>query len=161
MTPPSPTDTVLLRYVTGSDLRIFFQQQLDPVAAAMDEPIATDWKAFLAYWSGPGSSPGCFTRTILSDGQVAGYLTSYSGLNTREVGYRLGREYWGRGIATRALTIYLHEIEHSRPLGAQTRPENLASQRVLTKCGFRFDGLTSELTRLDNEEPQSVWFVLD
>jgi RimJ/RimL family protein N-acetyltransferase len=53
----------------------------------------------------------------------------------REVGYWLGREFWGKGIATSALQLFLEEISE-RPLFAFSAHSNPASARVLQKCGF-------------------------
>lgn len=56
-----------------------------------------------------------------------------------ELGYAFGAAFWGRGIATEAGRAVLDEA--FGPLGltrvvAVTRPDNLASQHVLTKLGF-------------------------
>ncbi len=56
------------------------------------------------------------------------------------MGYWLGREYWGKGIATRALSLFLDQVT-ARPLYAYVAKHNLASIRVLQKCGFT---ITSE-----------------
>jgi RimJ/RimL family protein N-acetyltransferase len=57
----------------------------------------------------------------------------------REVSYWIGKEYWGRGIATKALTLFLEELK-VRPLYARAAKDNVASLRVLAKCGFTFVG---------------------
>ena len=51
------------------------------------------------------------------------------------VGYWLGRDFWGRGIATRALRQYLL-VDRHRPLHALVSPDNTASLRILKGCGF-------------------------
>jgi len=45
------------------------------------------------------------------------------------------REYWGRGVATAALRDFL-EVIIVRPLLSRAAADNLASLRVLEKCGF-------------------------
>ena len=57
----------------------------------------------------------------------------------REVGYWIGREFWGKGIATQALTQYL-EVEKIRPLSAHVAKHNVGSKRVLEKNGFKVIG---------------------
>ena len=55
------------------------------------------------------------------------------------VGYRLLKEEWGRGIATQALEIMVHELLDSRGIEiitASTMIENRASAHVLLKNGF-------------------------
>ena len=54
----------------------------------------------------------------------------------REVSYWLGKGFWGRGIATQALYLYL-EIIIQCPLYARVAKDNLGSVRVLEKCGFK------------------------
>jgi RimJ/RimL family protein N-acetyltransferase len=54
----------------------------------------------------------------------------------REVTYWIGRSHWGKGIATGALYAFL-AVDPSRPLHARVAYDNVASRRVLEKCGFR------------------------
>lgn len=56
-----------------------------------------------------------------------------------ELGYWLGRPYWGRGYASEAAAalIRLAWDEPLRSLTAVTDPENRRSQRVLLKLGFQ------------------------
>jgi RimJ/RimL family protein N-acetyltransferase len=51
------------------------------------------------------------------------------------VGYWIGREFWGRGLATQALAE-LAGLVDARPLHAHVVKHNVASIRVLEKCGF-------------------------
>lgn len=51
------------------------------------------------------------------------------------VGYWVGREFWGRGLATAALAELVTEIPE-RPLHAWVASSNVGSIRVLEKCGF-------------------------
>jgi hypothetical protein len=41
-----------------------------------------------------------YAWTIAADGEVAGHMLCFERDGKREVGYWLGRAYWGRGIAT-------------------------------------------------------------
>jgi RimJ/RimL family protein N-acetyltransferase len=75
-------------------------------------------------------------RAIVVDGEVAGTIGSWGEPDEREVTYWIGRSYWGRGIATGALNAFL-AVDRSRPLRARVASDNVASQRVLEKCGFR------------------------
>jgi RimJ/RimL family protein N-acetyltransferase len=51
------------------------------------------------------------------------------------VTYWIGRSHWGKGIATNALKALL-AVDRSRPLYARVAADNVASLRVLEKCGF-------------------------
>ena len=74
-----------------------------------------------------------------TDGEVAGYILSWEMEGEREVGYWLGKEYWGKGIATQALAEYV-SIVNIRPLMAHVARHNIGSRRVLEKCGFTVIG---------------------
>ena len=89
--------------------------------------------------------PAILIRTIEHDGRVAGYVFTFISAGQRVVGYWLGREHWGRGVATEALRDFLPLVPE-RPLRATVAPANQASVRVLEKNGFRL--LRAELRSL-------------
>jgi [ribosomal protein S5]-alanine N-acetyltransferase len=80
------------------------------------------------------------------DGKAAGgigvHLQTDVMRKNAELGYWLGQDYWGRGIITRAIPqmvdfafrTYNITRLYARPFG-----NNLASQRVLEKCGFTLE----------------------
>ena len=132
-----PAD-VRLREVIEADLADFFTNQLDPVAnrmAAFTAPDPADLEAFTAHWSRLLADSMVTVRTVLVDGRVAGNVLLFPHAGQPEVGYWLGRPFWGRGVATRALTMFL-ELIRIRPLHARVATDNAASVRVLGKCGF-------------------------
>lgn len=96
---------------------------------------ARDRDAFVAHWTKILADETCTTKTVLADGQVAGNIGCWGEPGQREVGYWIGREHWGRGIATAALSAFLSQ-EEERPLYAHVAAHNVASIRVLEKCGF-------------------------
>ncbi|UHA72776.1 GNAT family N-acetyltransferase [Paenibacillus sp. 481] len=60
-----------------------------------------------------------------------------------EVGYDLNPAYWGQGIITEVLQALVpvgFEQFHFQRIQAFTKPENIASQRVLEKSGFTKEG---------------------
>jgi len=94
----------------------------------------------MAHWAKLRAAPQeNITRTILCQGQVAGNVGSWVQAGQREVSYWLGREFWGRGIASAALGLLLAEVK-ARPLHAHVVKHNVASIRVLQKCGFVITG---------------------
>jgi RimJ/RimL family protein N-acetyltransferase len=124
-----------LRKPRASDLPIFFDQQREPEANRMAAFPPRENEAFLAHWWKILADETVLIRTIVFEGAVAGNVVSFMRGDTREVGYWLGREFWGRGIATDALTRFLR-IEKRRPLYAGVARSNSGSIRVLEKCGF-------------------------
>ena len=133
------TNNVQLRDVIDTDLPIFYEQQLDPEATDMAGFPARNRDAFMSHWATILADESVWLRTILFDGEVAGNIVCFEQLGEREVGYWLGREYWGKGIATQALERFLKTIE-TRPLYAHVAKHNIGSRRVLEKCGFRIAG---------------------
>lgn len=129
------TDEILLRDVTEPDLPIFFEHQLDPDATEMAAFPSRDKDAFMAHWAKIMADDSVISKTILFDGQVAGNIVSFEMDGNREVGYWIGKEHWGKGIATKALAAFLGQVK-TRPLYAHIAKHNVASQRVLEKCGF-------------------------
>jgi RimJ/RimL family protein N-acetyltransferase len=69
------------------------------------------------------------------DGVLVGSISCFKMDNLDAVGYWIGRSFWGRGIATRALELLLAVVA-IRPLHARVATSNGASLRVLQKCGF-------------------------
>lgn len=156
---PGPlTSDVVLRDVAESDLPIFFEQQLDPGASHMAAFTArnpADRDAFMARWRRTLGDESIIKRTILFDGRVAGNVVSFELSGEREVGYWIAREYWGKGVATRALSMVLAEVE-TRPLYAHVAKDNIASIRVLQKCGFEVYGEGKEFSNARGEEVEKV-----
>ena len=133
MTARAPV--VTLRAVEDGDLPLFFAWQADEESYRMAVVAARDAEAFAAHWSRIRSDPDCMLRTIVADGCVAGHALSWAGADGRVIGYWLGKVYWGRGIASKALLLFLSEETH-RPLLASVAEHNAGSQRVLEKAGF-------------------------
>ena len=131
---------VELRDVVESDLAIFFDQQLNSEAnemAAFTPKDPTDKDAFLGHWSKILSDNSITNQTFVFSGRVAGNVASYTdqGFGKLEVTYWIGKEYWGKGIATEALSMFLEKVR-VRPIYARVAEGNPASLRVLQKCGF-------------------------
>lgn len=133
---------IKLREVEKDDLQVFYKQQLDPEAifmAAFTAKDPADWEGFQIHWARILGDESIIIRTILFEGHIAGHILSHAWFGEREVSYWLGREFWGKGIATQALSAFLEIIE-PRPLYARVVKDNVASVRVLEKCGFRISG---------------------
>jgi RimJ/RimL family protein N-acetyltransferase len=129
------TGVVQLRDVLSSDLEIFFLHQMDPEATRLAAFPARDRQAFTAHWARILADRANTIRTILLHGAVSGNIVVYQQAGRHLVGYWVGREYWGQGVATAALTLFLNLVT-ARPLFAFVAQHNAASIRVLQKCGF-------------------------
>ncbi|CAN5669361.1 GNAT family N-acetyltransferase [soil metagenome] len=136
---------VTLRDVTEDDVAIFFRHQLDPEATGMAAFPARDREAHKAHWDKILGAESVVTKTIV-DGGVAGNVVSWVQDGHREIGYWIGKEHWGKGIATEAVARFL-DLVTDRPLYAWVAEHNIGSIRVLEKCGFTFSG--------DQPQPQA------
>lgn len=153
MSDSSPGD-VRIRDVDDGDLEALFEHQLDPEATQMAGFPSRERDAFMAHWARIRSDPTTINQTIIVDGEVAGYIGSWEQSGKRKIGYWLGRQYWGRGIATSGLRLFLGQL-NVRPLYADVVQHNIGSQRVLEKCGFR------RLLESEADADDEVTFILE
>ena len=148
--------SITLRPIVDSDIPIFFDQQLDAAAnymAAFTAKDPADRAAFEQHWARIRADATVMLRTILFEEQVAGYVGSYEQMGEPEVTYWIGKEFWGRGVATAALAQFL-EIQRQRPLFARAAKDNVGSLRVLQKCGFQIIGEDKGFANARNTETE-------
>jgi RimJ/RimL family protein N-acetyltransferase len=125
-----------LREVEEADLAVFFEHQRDPIANQMAAFPPRDRATFMTHWNEKVLGDGAvIKKTIVSGEWVAGYIVCFERCGRRLVGYWIGREFWGEGIATKALKEFLISVT-ARPLHALVAKRNAGSIRVLEKCGF-------------------------
>lgn len=155
----SVASSISLRDVHEDDLTIFFKQQLDADAnhmAAFTAKDPADRVAFDAHWSKIMGDEKISIKTILLyGGEVAGHVLKYVMDGKPEVSYWVGKEYWGKGIATQALLMFLNDIKR-RPIYARAAKDNSASVRVLEKCGFSITGNDRGYANARGEEIEEV-----
>jgi RimJ/RimL family protein N-acetyltransferase len=134
---------IQLRNVEANDLPLFFEHQRDPIAVAMVAFNSRDRAAFDQHWAKLLADDSLLKKTVIVDGEVAGNIGSWTAEGKREVGYWIDRAFWGRGVATQALSAFL-ALEQTRPLFAGVAKHNVASIRVLQKCGFKLSDSAKE-----------------
>lgn len=147
------TDRLRLRHFSHADRDPFAALNADPeVTANLSGPMSrAESDAFVdrieAHWETWGY--GLYAVDTL-DAQGAGSLfIGFVGLSHHralpddvEIGWRLARHAWGRGLATegaiavRELAFAWLGLDH---LVSITTDENVASRRVMDKLGFRYD----------------------
>lgn len=150
MLPTYETDRLVLRQRTLEDMADLMAMDSDPevtryisgLAADFHEPDTVRDRILKTH------EPGLGTWTIeyrTGAGAYAGAiaLVPLDGGPEIEIGYRLPRPLWGKGIASEAVQCVLHhgfETVGLERIVAVTDMRNLASQRVLVKCGMRHAG---------------------
>ncbi|MCH8908857.1 MAG: GNAT family N-acetyltransferase, partial [Candidatus Heimdallarchaeota archaeon] len=102
--------TIRLRKVKDSDLENFFDHQQDPTAqkmAAFVHKDPTDRNAFDAHWIKIRSNQETIIKTILYDDQLVGHIAKFVMFEKPELTYWIDKLFWGKGIATQALLLFL------------------------------------------------------
>ena len=149
----------MLRDVRESDLPAFFEHQREPDATAMALFPARERDAFDAHWQRILANDANVKRTIVDEGRVAGNILCWEQDGKRFVGYWIGKEFWGRGLATRALAELVEELT-DRPLHAWVATTNVGSIRVLEKCGFVAKDSHSEYNERLGRDVEELLFEL-
>nr|WP_221205154.1 GNAT family N-acetyltransferase [Brevundimonas mediterranea] len=81
-----------------------------------------------------------------------------------EIGYILHPDYWGRGLATEALTAVIDHVIATRDtdgVTADVDPANVASIRLLGRLGFEQTGAASRTWQVGGVWMDSLYFGLD
>jgi RimJ/RimL family protein N-acetyltransferase len=154
---------VALRPVEDRDLDALFEQMRDPEGlwmAAFTPEDPDDRSAFDAHMARVRSSPDITLRSVIYNGQLAGTVSSFSAGGQTEVTYWIDRAVWGKGIATRALTLLL-KLVPARPLHARAASDNAGSLRVLQKCGFKAVGTEISFAAGRNADIEETILRLD
>lgn len=125
------------------------QQWLDSPPWPYGEPDGKAWIDFVAE-DHAGGRPRHFAIAAIDDDRLLGCVSLEPTGDLPALGYWLHPDAWGQGYATeaaRAMTAQGREVLGYAALCARTDPDNLASQRILAKLGFRPDGSVPAQTR--------------
>lgn len=153
---------IQLRNSTESDIEIFFQNQLDEEAiymAAFTPKDPTDKEAYVSKWTRLLKDPTINMKTILADGEIAGTVAKFEIDGKAEITYWLGKQFWGKGIATKALQAFL-PLEEKRPIFGVAAFDNYGSIKVLEKCGFERIGTERGFANARGKEIEEIIFRL-
>ena len=144
---------ICLREKQDSDVEDFFRYYSDPevnkfILCEIPRDIE-EARRELHYWRGIFyQNDGIYFA--ISDNQTGKMigsigLTSHNNYQSRiEISYDLAREYWGRGITTRAVAAvvnYAFEQFHVNRIEAFVSTQNIPSVNLLRKCGFSEEGV--------------------
>ena len=103
---------------------------------------------------------------LRDSGSVIGTATLFN-LNLdngrAELGYAMGRAYWGKGYmneALKALVSHAFEVMGLRRLEADVDPRNAASIRTLERLGFQREGFLRERWHVNGEIQDALFYGL-
>lgn len=152
LSQPSMNDAnaVFERYASDPDVTHFLgwprHQSVGDTRAFLDFSAA-QWEQWPA---------GPYLIKLRSDGRLLG-STGFAFMSPSEaiVGYVLAKDAWGHGYATEALRAMVQVARQVgvRRLCAPCHPQNVASWRVLEKCGFVRDSSRAEQVEFPNLAP--------
>ena len=143
------SDRLSFRLINNSDFPQIYRLQSDPVAMHFIRPMVTEeapvWERMAMWEKYTAKNPGFGVLAIESvdNQQFIGYSVfrhlHFQPGNEVEVGYTISKEHTGQGLATEAalrLMKYGQDEKGIKNFVAYTNQLNLASNRVLEKCGF-------------------------
>lgn len=140
--PTLASARLTLRAPAGSDVArivaLAGDRNVSHFLARVPHPYAAeDARAWLTYLE---RAQGCEIAFALDDGTGMIGVISFRALDeTPEIGYWLGREYWGKGYMSEAAPValaWLFRATAARAVAARASAANTASHAVLTRTGF-------------------------
>jgi [ribosomal protein S5]-alanine N-acetyltransferase len=155
--------SITLRETQINDFNALFTFQSDEEAGYMAAFVNENWQdkdAYLAKWSKLLAEEAVKIRTIVLDNKVAGSVLIWQFMGEPQISYGLGKEFWNRGVATNALQQFL-TIFPDRPLYGRAAFDNIASIKVLTKCGFKKINEEQSYAHARQKEITEVVFILE
>jgi len=110
-------------------------------------------------WAAIEKASGCWIGKI-----GLNVLADWPGPHKVEVEWQLVPAVWGRGLATeggRAGVQYGFEHLHLDRIISVTVPANVASRRVMEKCGLTYQGTLKMTGRLTKQTREVIWYAAD
>jgi ribosomal-protein-alanine N-acetyltransferase len=92
-----------------------------------------------------------------------GVVNSDDRVDMVEIGYCIGRNWWGRGIMPEALSAvmeYLFNAVGMQRIEAGHDPDNPASGAVLRKCGLQYEGTLRRRIRSNRGITDVAWYSI-
>jgi ribosomal-protein-alanine N-acetyltransferase len=152
------TERLILRRFKPSDAEYMFKNwatdsEVNKFLSWNSHKDLNETKKILDSWINDYAKKNCYNWTIeLKDiDEIIGQI-SLVGLNEKycscEVGYTVGRLFWGKGIMTEAIKAVINylfsEIGMNR-IEARYNTLNLASGRVMQKSGMKHEGILRQV----------------
>lgn len=132
-------------------LRKFKLSDAERVAELVGDRAVSQWTTNIPYPYGKTDAEEWIQRTennnhrnpfaVELDHQIVACISYWPhDSNAIEVGYWVGKEYWGNGIATASLAMLLssNNFPATSKIVAKVMEGNIGSEKVLLKSGFEF-----------------------
>ncbi|MEP7038849.1 MAG: GNAT family N-acetyltransferase [Acidobacteriota bacterium] len=152
-----------LKNTNTNDFDVLFNFQTDRDAnylAAFTQKKPTDKDAYIKKYTKLLSDETVNNKTIFINNEIAGSVAKFEIEGEAEITYWIGKDFWGKGIASKALTQFL-EIEKTRPIYGRVAFDNIGSQKVLEKCGFKKIGTEKGFANARGKEIEELIYKLN
>lgn len=146
----------LFSHMVDKEVRKFFNKSwpvdIDGVKKFIGEAIEKNINDQAAEW----------VIVLKNENRVIGRIwfgAFYTWCSALNVGYSLDHKYWGQGITGEALRKVIEfgfEDMGLRRIEAWHDTDNIASGKVMLKCGFEFEGTLRERSSHGNAEMYSI-----
>lgn len=147
------SERLYLRELTKNDHQLLYRLNGDPeVMEFIRTPDSLDQakeslERYISFYDGNGL--GIWAAHQIKDDKFVGLyiFRKYEQTDDVEIGYRLHKDFWGKGYATemtKVLIDYAFDVLELKELFAVALPDNKSSAKVLKKCGFRNVGTTDK-----------------
>jgi RimJ/RimL family protein N-acetyltransferase len=143
------------------DLPALFAIEDDPGARHMAAflELSGDLDKYLAKHRRLLADDTITSKVIMVDGELAGSVAAFPMEGELEVTYWIARDFWGKGVATLALSALLRDLP-VRPIYARAAADNTGSIRVLERNGFARQGIEHSYAEARGTEIDEVVFQL-
>ena len=171
--PQVTTDRLVLRRMRASDVDDIYAYACDPDVArytswaphtSPDETRQFVRRVLDAYLEKRVASWGLELKAERKLIGTGGYGSWDIQNSTAEIGYVIGRPYWGQGLATEAVTAMIDFGFRRMSLNRiviRMDPRNIGSWRVAEKCGCRFEGIARQVAYAKGSfDDLMVWAIL-
>ena len=154
---------IKLDKTTKEDLEtlFIFQTNKDGIMmAAFTSENPSDKAAYMKKWTAIVANPKIKMQTIRLENKIVGSVIHFDIMNETNVSYWIDQQFWGKGIATEALKEFIKGSD-KRPLFGMVAYDNVGSQKVLEKCGFKSIGKEKGFANARKKEIEEFVYRLD
>lgn len=121
--------------------------------------LTEKWEGKFGFWAALNKADGEFMGWF----HLRPVKTEPENTSLMELGYRLKKKFWGKGIGTEGSLALINKARNEygiKTFCAQTMLQNLASQNIMKKCGMTFwkDDLFPDFP---GEDKRVVWYKVE
>jgi ribosomal-protein-alanine N-acetyltransferase len=170
--PTITTSRLILRWISEDDIDALYDVFSDPQVMRYwssgplaDKQAAAEMQREIAAGNRNNSSLK-WGLALRDSNTIIGTVTLFN-LNVSngraELGYAMGRPYWGKGYmheALQALLAHAFEVLELRRLEADVDPRNVPSIRTLERLGFQREGFLRERWDVNGEIQDALFYGL-